>query len=57
MIIKEIKSIDADIITLQEVQKDHFEEWFKPQLEEEGYEGVYQQKKHKNPITGIRSDT
>jgi CCR4-NOT transcription complex subunit 6 len=45
LIIKEIKSMAADIITLQEVQKDAYDEWFKPQLAEVGYEGVYQQKK------------
>lgn len=39
----------ADIITLQEVQKDAFDDWFKPQLAEAGYEGVYQQKK-REPI-------
>lgn len=50
LIIKEIRSINADIVTLQEVQSDHFTEWIQPLLEESGYEGVYQQKKHKNPI-------
>ncbi|CAD7927408.1 unnamed protein product [Amoebophrya sp. A120] len=50
LIIKEIKSINADIVTLQEVQEEHFFEWFKPNLEEAGYEGVYQQKKQKNPV-------
>ncbi|CAD7927691.1 unnamed protein product [Amoebophrya sp. A25] len=50
LIIKEIKSINADIVTLQEVQQDHYEEWFRPHLVEQGYEGVYQQKKHKSPL-------
>lgn len=49
LILKELKSMAADIITLQEVQKDAFEEWFRPQLAEAGYEGVYQQKK-REPI-------
>jgi len=49
LIIKELKSMTADIITLQEVQKDAFEEWFRPQLAEAGYEGVFQQKK-REPI-------
>jgi len=39
----------ADIITLQEVQKDAFDDWFRPQLAEAGYEGVFQQKK-REPI-------
>merc|ERR1719161_1381239 len=45
LILKELKSMTADIITLQEVQKDAFDDWFRPQLAEVGYEGVYQQKK------------
>lgn len=45
LILKELKSTDVDIITLQEVQKDFFDEWFRPQLLEAGYEGVFQQKK------------
>jgi CCR4-NOT transcription complex subunit 6 len=49
LIIKELKSMAADIITLQEVQKDAYDDWFKPQLAEAGYEGVYQQKK-REPI-------
>jgi len=39
----------ADIITLQEVQKDVYDDWFRPQLAEVGYEGVFQQKK-RDPI-------
>eukprot|EP00913_Durusdinium_trenchii_P013927 g13076.t1 len=35
----------VDIITLQEVQKDAYDEWFRPQLLDAGYEGVFQQKK------------
>jgi len=45
LILKELKSMAADIITLQEVQKDAYDDWFKPQLAAEGYEGVFQQKK------------
>lgn len=40
LIIKEIKSINADIVTLQEVQEEHYTDWFKPHLEEQGYEGT-----------------
>jgi len=49
LILKELKSMAADIITLQEVQKDAFDDWFRPQLAEAGYEGVFQQKK-RDPI-------
>jgi CCR4-NOT transcription complex subunit 6 len=45
LILKELKSMTADIITLQEVQKDAYDDWFKPQLAEVGYEGIFQQKK------------
>jgi len=49
LILKELKSMAADIITLQEVQKDAYDDWFRPQLAEAGYEGIYQQKK-REPI-------
>lgn len=49
LILKELVSMAADIITLQEVQKDAFEEWFRPQLEEAGYDGVYAAKK-RDPV-------
>ncbi|CAK9092902.1 Carbon catabolite repressor protein 4 homolog 1 (CCR4 homolog 1) [Durusdinium trenchii] len=49
LIIKELKSMAADIITLQEVQKDAYDEWFKPTLSEAGYEGIFQAKK-RDPI-------
>jgi CCR4-NOT transcription complex subunit 6 len=45
LILKELKSMAADIITLQEVQKDAYDDWFRPQLADCGYEGVFQQKK------------
>lgn len=49
LIMKELKSMAADIITLQEVQKDAYDDWFRPQLVEAGFEGVFQQKK-REPI-------
>lgn len=49
LILKELKSMTADIITLQEVQKDAYDDWFRPQLAEAGYEGIFQQKK-REPI-------
>lgn len=45
LILKELKSMAADIITLQEVQKDAFDDWFRPQLADAGYEGVFQAKR------------
>lgn len=49
LIMKELKSMAVDIITLQEVQKDAYDEWFRPQLQDAGYEGVFQHKK-RDPI-------
>lgn len=49
LILKELKSMAADIITLQEVQQDAYNDWFRPELAEAGYEGIYQQKK-RDPI-------
>lgn len=49
LIMKELKSMAADIITLQEVQKDAYDEWFRPQLAEAGYEGIFRQK-NREPI-------
>jgi len=49
LILKELKSMAADIITLQEVQKDAYDDWFRPQLAEAGFEGIFQQKK-RDPI-------
>jgi len=49
LIMKELKSMAADIITLQEVQKDCYDDWFRPELAEAGYEGIFQQKK-REPI-------
>lgn len=49
LILKEVKSMAADIITLQEVQKDAYDDWFRPQLAEAGYEGIYQAKQ-RDPI-------
>lgn len=47
----EIVLYDADILCLQEVQSDHFENFFKPELEIFGYTAVYK-KKTKEVYTG-----
>lgn len=44
LILRELDAFDADIICLQEVQADHFEHFFYPQLKARGYEGSYKQK-------------
>ncbi|KAH8583190.1 endonuclease exonuclease phosphatase family [Cryptosporidium sp. chipmunk genotype I] len=43
-IIVEILSHQPDIVCLQEVQTEHFDDFFKPVLQQYGYEGVYKQK-------------
>ncbi|KAH6558714.1 hypothetical protein KP509_1Z049500 [Ceratopteris richardii] len=43
-LLREIVGYRADILCLQEVQSDHFEEFFQPELEKHGYVGVYKKK-------------
>ena len=43
-LLREIMSLEADVICLQEIQADHFEEHFKPALRRIGYEGVFKAK-------------
>eukprot|EP00922_Rhytidocystis_sp_ex-Travisia-forbesii_P063473 GHVS01094439.1.p1 GENE.GHVS01094439.1~~GHVS01094439.1.p1 ORF type:complete len:910 (+),score=145.14 GHVS01094439.1:283-3012(+) len=43
-ILNEMISTNADIVCLQEVQSEHFDDFFRPQLSLQGYEGVYKQK-------------
>lgn len=43
-IVKEILECDADIVCLQEVQHNHFCNYFEPELAKHGYEGVFQEK-------------
>ncbi|ANQ08703.1 Endonuclease [Plasmodium coatneyi] len=43
-IIQEILNNSPDIVCLQEIQNEHFLDFFKPSLSEFGYEGVYKQK-------------
>ncbi|SCQ16470.1 carbon catabolite repressor protein 4, putative [Plasmodium ovale] len=43
-IIQEILNNNPDIVCLQEIQNEHFLDFFKPSLSEFGYEGVYKQK-------------
>jgi len=43
-LLQEIIGYDADILCLQEVQSDHFEEFFAPEFEKHGYAAVYKKK-------------
>ncbi|CAO2825194.1 unnamed protein product [Amaranthus hypochondriacus] len=43
-LLDEIMLYDADILCLQEVQSDHFENFFKPELEKYGYSAVYKKR-------------
>lgn len=43
-LLREIVGYQADILCLQEVQSDHFEEFFAPELEKHGYTAVYKKK-------------
>ncbi|GAB4843747.1 Carbon catabolite repressor protein 4 1 [Ancistrocladus abbreviatus] len=43
-LLREIVGYRADIVCLQEVQGDHFEEFFAPELEKHGYQALYKRK-------------
>ncbi|GAB2266851.1 Carbon catabolite repressor protein 4 1 [Dionaea muscipula] len=43
-LLREIVGYHADIICLQEVQSDHFEEFFSPELDKHGYQAIYKRK-------------
>lgn len=43
-LLREIVGYRPDILCLQEVQSDHFEEFFAPELEKHGYTAVYKKK-------------
>ncbi|XP_022766389.1 carbon catabolite repressor protein 4 homolog 1-like [Durio zibethinus] len=44
-LLQEIIEYDADILCLQEVQSDHFESFFKPELIKHGYSVMYKKKR------------
>ncbi|XP_058086155.1 carbon catabolite repressor protein 4 homolog 1-like isoform X1 [Magnolia sinica] len=52
-LLREIIRYDADIICLQEVQSDHFEDFFAPELGRHGYSAIYQKKI--NPIEFLKT--
>ncbi|XP_030925920.1 carbon catabolite repressor protein 4 homolog 1 [Quercus lobata] len=43
-LLREIVGYRADIVCLQEVQSDHYEEFFAPELDKHGYVGLYKRK-------------
>ncbi|KAL3534139.1 hypothetical protein ACH5RR_002600 [Cinchona calisaya] len=43
-LLREIVGYRADIVCLQEVQSDHFEEFFAPELDKHGYQALYKRK-------------
>ncbi|KAJ7975960.1 Carbon catabolite repressor 4-like protein [Quillaja saponaria] len=43
-LLREIVGYRADIVCLQEVQSDHYEEFFAPELDKHGYHGLYKRK-------------
>ncbi|KAE9590759.1 putative poly(A)-specific ribonuclease [Lupinus albus] len=43
-LLQEIVGYRADIICLQEIQSDHYEEFFSPELDKHGYYGLYKRK-------------
>ncbi|KAL8147205.1 hypothetical protein AgCh_004795 [Apium graveolens] len=43
-LLKEIVGYRADIVCLQEVQKNHFEEFFAPELDKHGYQALFKSK-------------
>lgn len=43
-LLRELVGYRADILCLQEVQSDHYEEFFAPELEKHGYAAVYKKK-------------
>ncbi|XP_030512135.1 carbon catabolite repressor protein 4 homolog 1-like [Rhodamnia argentea] len=54
-LLREIVGYRADIVCLQEVQSDHFEEFFAPELDKHGYEALYKRKT--NEVYGGNIDT
>ncbi|KAI9122033.1 hypothetical protein K1719_006722 [Acacia pycnantha] len=54
-LLREIVGYRADIICLQEVQSDHYEDFFAPELDKHGYNGPYKRKT--NEVFGTNTNT
>lgn len=44
MLMQELDEAQGDVVCLQEVQTDHFEQHLNPMMQERGYEGIFKQK-------------
>lgn len=44
MLLRHIITLNAEIVCLQEVQADHYDSFFLPELSKAGYEGIYKRK-------------
>lgn len=51
-LLREIVGYRADIVCLQEVQSDHFEEFFAPELDKHGYQALYKRKTNEVSYNG-----
>ncbi|GLT65963.1 hypothetical protein SLA2020_383590 [Shorea laevis] len=49
-LLKEINEYDADIICLQEVQQNHYKDFFEPELRSHGYSALYKRKTNINEL-------
>jgi len=56
LLLREILEHQAHVVCLQEVQGDHFEEFFQPELLKAGYDGIFKAKK-RNVLHGEESNT
>jgi hypothetical protein len=44
LLLRDILAQHADVVTLQEVQANHFDSFFQPQLSKHGYDGIFKKK-------------
>lgn len=51
-LLREITNYKADIICLQEIQSNHFDDFFQPNLQKQGYDGIFKAKTRE----GIQAD-
>ncbi|KAG6743907.1 hypothetical protein POTOM_052611 [Populus tomentosa] len=54
-LLREIVGYRADIVCLQEVQSDHYEEFFAPELDKHGYQALYKRKT--NEVYNVNTHT
>ncbi|KAL5992403.1 hypothetical protein ACLOJK_013321 [Asimina triloba] len=52
-LLQEITRYDADVVCLQEVRSDHFENFFAPELGRHEYSAIYMKKTNANTIQGV----